>query len=128
MLPDVERETVLIADDDPLLRRLVAAVIRSDACVLIEAVDGDEAWELLRAHRPTVALLDVQMPGRTGLELARAIRADPTLAGVRVILLTASDGEADIREGLAAGADRYLTTPVSPPELLTAVEEALGLS
>jgi len=118
--------TVLIADDEPSLRLLVSATIVSDEYDVVEAVDGDEAWELLRRHRPTVALLDVQMPGRTGLDLTHAIRGDPELSGTFVVLLTSKAQQADIQAGLAAGADRYLTKPFSPLELLTVVEQAVG--
>jgi CheY-like chemotaxis protein len=118
--------TVLIADDEPSLRLLVSATIVSDEYEVVEAIDGDEAWELLRKHRPTIALLDVQMPGLTGLDLTHAIRADPELSGTFVVLLTSKAQQADIQAGLAAGADRYLTKPFSPLELLTVVEHALG--
>ena len=121
-------KTVLIADDEPSLRLLVRVTVGSDEYGLLEAADGDEAWALVRQHRPAVALLDVQMPGRTGLELARAIKADPELAGTRVILLTSKAQAADIAAGLAAGADRYLTKPFSPLELLATVEQALGVA
>jgi two-component system alkaline phosphatase synthesis response regulator PhoP/two-component system response regulator VicR len=121
------RKAVLIADDEPSLRLLVRATIESDEYAVLEAADGDEAWRQLQANRPAMALLDVQMPGRTGLELARAIRADPALAGIQVVLLTSKAQDTDIREGLLAGADKYLTKPFSPLELLTVVEEGLGL-
>jgi len=74
-----------------------------------------------------LVLLDVQMPGRSGLDVLRLIKADPTLAATRVILLTAKAQEADIEAGLIAGADFYLTKPFSPLDLLTRVEEALEL-
>lgn len=121
-------KTVLIADDEPSLRVLVHATIASDQYLVLEAVDGDEAWQLLLEHKPDLALLDVQMPGRSGLELTRAIRAEPELAHVHVILLTSQAQETDIQAGLTAGADRYLTKPFSPLELLTVVEEALGIA
>ena len=116
--------TILIADDEPSLRLLVSATIASDEYEVVEAVDGDEAWQLIREHRPNVVLLDVQMPGRTGLDLARAIRAEPDLVRTCVILLTSKAQPADIEAGLAAGADRYLTKPFSPLELLRVVEQA----
>jgi CheY-like chemotaxis protein len=119
--------TVLIADDEPNLRILVNATIASEQYSVIEAADGDEAWQLLLEHKPAVALLDVQMPGRSGLDLTRAIRSEPQLSATHVILLTSQAQEADVQAGLAAGADRYLTKPFSPLELLTVVEEALGL-
>ena len=118
--------TVLIADDEPSLRLLVSATISSDDYDVVEAMDGDEAWSLIRRHRPRVALLDVQMPGRTGLELTRAIRDDPELARTCVILLTSKAQQSDVEAGLAAGADRYLTKPFSPLELLRVVEQAVG--
>ncbi len=117
--------TVLIADDEPSLRLLVFTTIESDDYVVVEAEDGDEAWRLLKQHRPTLALLDVSMPGRTGLELTRAIRADPDLAGTRVVLLTAKAQQADIEAGIAAGADMYLTKPFSPLELLDVIDKML---
>ena len=117
--------TVLIADDEPSLRLLVSATIASDEYDVVEAMDGDEAWGLIREHHPSVVLLDVQMPGRTGLELARAIRADPELNKTCVILLTSKAQQADIQAGLAAGADRYLTKPFSPLELLRVAEQAI---
>ena len=121
-------KTILIADDEPNMRLLVCATIASDQYTVLEAADGDQAWELIRQHHPSVALLDVQMPGRSGLELVRAIKADPLLRATYVILLTALSMEADVAEGLQAGADLYLTKPFSPLELLGAVERALGFA
>jgi CheY-like chemotaxis protein len=121
-------KTILIADDEPNMRLLVCATIASDQYTVLEAADGDQAWELIQQHRPSVALLDVQMPGRSGLELVRAIKADPLLRATYVILLTALSMEADVAEGLQAGADLYLTKPFSPLELLGAVERALGFA
>ncbi len=118
---------VLIADDEPSLRLLVSATLASDQYAICEAADGDEAWDLILEHRPSVAILDVQMPGRTGLELTRALKSDPMLKATRVIMLTSKAQEADIASGLAAGADLYLTKPFSPLELLTVVEQALGI-
>ena len=117
--------TILIADDEPSLRLLVNATIASDEYDVVEAMDGDEAWTLIRQHRPRVVLLDVQMPGRTGLDLTRAIRDDPDLSRTCVILLTSKAQQADVQAGLDAGADRYLTKPFSPLELLRVVEHAL---
>ncbi len=121
------RRTVIIADDEPSLRILVRATVGTDDYNVVEACDGDEAWSLIQEHRPSVVLLDVQMPGRTGLEILRAIKSDPNLTATRVILLTASAQESDIRAGLVAGADAYLTKPFSPRDLLSRLDEALEL-
>jgi type IV pilus assembly protein PilB len=119
--------TVLIADDEPSMCLLVHTTIESDNYRVVEAADGDEAWALIKRHRPSLVLLDIQMPGRTGLEILASIRSDPTLDAVRVIVMTARALEADRTAAMAAGADFYLTKPFSPLELLARVQEALGL-
>ena len=119
--------TVLIADDEPSMRLLVHATIESDDYTVIEAVDGAEAWAMIQQHKPSLVLLDVQMPGQTGLDVLRLVKADPDLIGTRVILLTSKAQESDVEKGLIAGADFYLTKPFSPLDLLTRVDEALQL-
>lgn len=119
--------SVLIADDESSMRLLVHATIESDDYSVIEAADGIDAWALIQKHKPSLVLLDVQMPGRSGLEVLRAIKADPILRSTRVILLTSKAMEGDIEAGLIAGADFYLTKPFSPLDLLTRVEEALQI-
>jgi len=94
---------------------------------VVEAEDGAEAWSMIQKHRPSLVLLDVQMPGRSGIEVLRSIKADPHLKTTKVILLTSKAQESDVEEGLIAGADFYLTKPFSPLDLLTRVEEALQL-
>jgi DNA-binding response OmpR family regulator len=119
--------TVLIADDESSIRLLVHATIESDDYAVVEAADGAQAWALTKELKPSLVLLDVQMPGQSGLEVLRSIKADPTLKATRVILLTSKAQERDIEVGLIAGADFYLTKPFSPLDLLTRVEEALQL-
>ena len=121
------RRTVIIADDEPSVRLLVQATIGADNYNVVEACDGDEAWALIQEHRPSLVLLDVRMPGRTGLEILSAIRSDPSLAGTKVIILTASALGSDMTAGLAAGADFYLTKPFSSRDLLSRLDEALEL-
>ncbi len=119
--------TVLIADDEPSMRLLVHATIESDDYTVLEAVDGTEAWKTIQEQKPSLVLLDVQMPGRTGLEVLALVKGDPSLNATRVILLTSKAQETDVEKGLIAGADFYLTKPFSPLDLLTRVEEALEL-
>jgi CheY-like chemotaxis protein len=118
--------TILVADDDAAVRRLLCMALELDGYTLLEAADGDEAWTLLHAHHPRLALLDVDMPGRGGLWLTRSIRLDPALSSTRVILLSAWSGELDVRAGLEAGADRYLAKPIKPSELAAVVREVLA--
>jgi CheY-like chemotaxis protein len=121
------KKTILIADDEPSMRLLVTATVASDQIGVLEAADGDEAWSLIVQHRPDLVLLDVQMPGQTGVELTRRIRADPGLTGMRIVILTSKAQSTDVESGLAAGADLYLTKPFSPLSLLTYVEQTLGV-
>ena len=119
--------TVLIADDEPSMRLLVHTTIESNQYQVAEAGDGDEAWAFIKQHKPQLVLLDIQMPGRSGLEILAAIRSDPSLDRTRVILLSAKALVADVEAGMAAGADFYLTKPFSPLELLNRVADALEM-
>lgn len=121
-------KTVLIADDETSMRLLVHATIESDEYTVVEASDGDQAWALIQKHRPSLVLLDVQMPGLSGLDVLREIKREPGLTHTHVILLTAKAQESDVEAGLIGGADYYLTKPFSPLDLLSRVEEALQLS
>ena len=121
-----KRQTILIVDDEPNLRNLVHATIDSPVYQVIEARDGEEAWTLIKERKPALVLLDLKMPGRSGLDVLTAIRADPELRGTQVMVLTSSDRQSDIDKGILAGADYYLTKPFSPADLVARVSEAIG--
>ena len=93
---------------------------------VVTATRGDDALRLVQENRPRLVLLDVEMPGLDGVEVTRRIRADETLAGTLIVLLTSLSGESDIQTGIAAGANAYLTKPFSPQELQTQVETLIG--
>ena len=110
--------TVVIADDDADIRRLVTiSAAKAGIEVLADVADGEQAIEAIRRLVPDLAILDVAMPGLTGVEVCGLVRADPALAGVRVLLLSAAADERSIEAGLAAGAIDYLPKPFSPREL-----------
>jgi CheY-like chemotaxis protein len=125
--PAVSTASVLIADDEPSMRLLIHVTIESDDYTILEAANGDEAWEMIKRYRPALVILDIQMPGLTGLEILGSIRDDPGLKSTRVILVTAKALGTDLQEGLTAAADFFLTKPFSPLDLLTRVDEALRL-
>jgi CheY-like chemotaxis protein len=108
---------VLVADDDDVIRELVAITLAGDPFTLLQATGGDEALALARRTPPALALLDLMMPGADGAEVCRALKADPTTAATRVVILTAQAMEHQRQRGLAAGADAYLTKPFSPTAL-----------
>jgi two-component system response regulator MtrA len=115
---------VLICEDDPPLREFLRVALDGDFR-FAETGDGLEAVELTRALRPDVVLLDVMLPGQSGLEALGAIRADEELKDTRVIVMTAFS---DVRSSdvEAAGADRFLSKPFDPLELVQAVEDLLA--
>lgn len=115
--------TVLICDDEEVLRALVRATLDDGAYRVIEAEDGDQSLELAREVRPDLIVLDMMMPGRSGLDVLREVRSDPELAATPVVMLTARARVSDRDAALAAGADRYLAKPFSPLELISVVEE-----
>jgi two-component system phosphate regulon response regulator PhoB len=114
---------LLIADDEPGIRRLVRMTLESDEYEIVEAADGDEAVELARKHKPELMLLDVMMPKRSGLEVCRVLKTDPATEGITIFLLTARAQESDQRAGHAAGCDGYFMKPFSPISLMRKVEE-----
>ena len=118
-------EKLLIADDEAGIRSLVKMTLVSESYEILEAKDGTEALAMAREHMPRMILLDVMMPGLTGFEVCRAIKADPLTKGITVVILTARAQEADQEEGASSGADGYFTKPFSPLALLRKVDEVL---
>ena len=117
---------ILVADDDVDIRELVEFKLSSMGHDIVAVGDGAAAVEACRAQKPDLAVLDVMMPGVSGLDAIREIRADPALADLPVILLTARAQESDVETGLGSGADDYITKPFSPRELASRVEALLA--
>jgi CheY-like chemotaxis protein len=116
--------TILVVDDDPLIRRLIAATLGGvGGFRLREACDGEEALEAAFEDRPEIVLLDYAMPRLDGVETCRRLRSDPVTAGATIVMLTGlSDGPVRDRAA-AAGADHFLAKPFSPRRLLRLVDE-----
>jgi len=117
---------LLIADDDEDILTLVQLRLSRSGYEVVVARDGEEALRLAREKQPDLAVLDWMMPKASGLEVLRAIRADAELRDIPVVLLTARASEADIEEGLAAGADDYIAKPFSPQELAARIQVILA--
>jgi DNA-binding response OmpR family regulator len=109
--------TVLVADDEPHLLRLVKFRLEREGYNVITATDGDAALELARSEHPDLCVLDVMMPKRSGFEVLKALREDESHRGMKVIMLTARAQDRDVDAGFSLGADDYLTKPFSPQEL-----------
>ena len=116
---------ILVADDDDDILLLVTTRLRRDGFKVVSASRGDRALAVAREHKPTLAVLDIGMPGLDGLEVLEQIRADEELRGMLVLLLTAKAQESDVRRGYDSGADAYIKKPFSPAELSTRVRALL---
>jgi DNA-binding response OmpR family regulator len=114
--------TVLVVDDEPIVRDVIVRYLQRDGFATLEAGDGDRARELIETAEPTLVVLDVMLPGTDGLELCRWIRSRSDLP---VIMLTARGEESDRIVGLELGADDYVTKPFSPRELAARVRTVL---
>lgn len=127
---------ILVADDHPTNRRLLTELLSAEGFTVTEARDGHETLAALRASAgPLVALIDWQMPGRTGVDVCREFRRDADASRVFIVLVTVRDSPADVVAGLEAGANDYVTKPFDNAELLArvrigaqmlALQEALG--
>ena len=109
---------ILIAEDDPIPRRLLQASLTKSGYEVITARDGNEAWEALQAEdAPRLAILDWLMPGMDGVDVCRRVRGRSNAPYVYILLLTSKDRKEDVVAGMDAGADDYLTKPFDPHEL-----------
>jgi DNA-binding response OmpR family regulator len=118
-------KTILVVDDEPIVRDVVAKYLRHEGFRTVEAAESDTAKALFELESPSLVVLDVMMPGTDGLSFCRWIRAR---SDTPVILLTALGEEADRIVGLELGADDYLTKPFSPRELTARVKTVLRRS
>jgi DNA-binding response OmpR family regulator len=118
--------TVLVAEDDEDILLLITTRLQRDGFDVVAARSGAEALELARERKPDIAVLDIGMPPPDGVEVVRRIRDDVALRSTRLLLLTAKAQESDVRRGLEAGADAYLTKPFSPADLSARVHALLA--
>jgi DNA-binding response OmpR family regulator len=116
---------ILIVDDEPNILISIEFLMKREGYEVAIARDGEEGLEAIRAQRPDLVVLDVMMPKRDGFEVCTEVRADPSLADVRILMLTAKGREAEINKGLALGADAYIPKPFSTHELVAKVNALL---
>jgi two-component system phosphate regulon response regulator PhoB len=117
---------ILIAEDEPNIRSLIRLTLDSGRVEIVEVGDGLSAIESAREQAPDLVFLDWGMPGRSGIEVCKALRDHPDTARTRIVMITARTQPEDRLAGLAAGVDDFLTKPFSPLQLLDKVSEALG--
>src|SRR6266581_9139191 len=116
---------ILVVDDDPQIRRVLRTTLIAQGYEVADARNGEEALEKLRDEKLDLVILDMNMPGMSGLETCRMIRST---SDISIIMLTVRDAESDKVEALDAGADDYMTKPFGSPELLARIRAALRRS
>ena len=121
----MENKSILVVDDEPFILRSILYVLKREGFETFSATDGVEALQLLQEVKPRLMFLDVMMPRMNGYEVCTAVKNDPRLKDIYVIMLTAKGQEQDRIRGLAAGADEYLTKPFSPAHLVQQARQAL---
>lgn len=117
--------TVLIADDEPALLRILGFNFEKAGFTVLTAPDGSAAWTALKERRPDAAVLDAMMPGMSGPEVCKCVRADPSTAGIKVMILSAKGEEDVARLANECGADLYETKPFSAVGIVGRVRSLL---
>lgn len=117
---------IVVADDEPHIRKLVSFTLGRHGYDVIEATDGGEAYDRVRAELPDLVLLDVMMPVMTGYDVLDKLKADPLTQGIPVVMLSAKSQATEIQAGLARGAHEYICKPFTPKDLLQRVAEIIG--
>ena len=121
-MPD---STVLVVDDDPVILKLLEVNFEMEGFNVLVARDGEEGIEVARTNQPDLVVSDIMMPKKSGLELVVALKSDATTSEIPIILLSAKAQNADVRTGLEAGADDYVTKPFEPLDLVDRVNRLL---
>ncbi len=113
--------TILVADDELDILEILTFNLQSEGYHVIQATNGNEAVELAKIHKPDLIILDVMMPGKTGFEVCKILRADKSFENTIIIFLTALNDESTEIKGLETGGDDYITKPISPKVLISRV-------
>ena len=117
---------ILVVDDEDDLRNLLTHLVGNAGYDVTSAADGAEALETARAEKPDLILLDVMLPKLDGYRVCRLLKFDQNYKNIPIIMLTAKTEEQAMATGIRTGANQYLTKPVEPERLLTAVAEELA--
>jgi two-component system alkaline phosphatase synthesis response regulator PhoP len=118
-------QKILVVEDEPDIRKLVQYNLAQERFKVLEAEDGEQALKIVQRDRPNLLILDLMLPGLSGIELCRILRDRSDTARLPILMLTAKAGETDRVLGLEMGADDYLTKPFSPRELVARVRAIL---
>lgn len=118
---ETKTRTILIADDEPDILEILNFNLQSEGYQVINATNGNEATRLAKLHKPDLIILDVMMPGKSGFEVCKILRADKEFENTIIIFLTALNDESTEIKGLETGGDDYISKPISPKVLISRV-------
>ena len=119
---------ILIVDDEPYILNILDFSLDAEGYIVLQAADGEQALQMVRAEQPDLVIMDVMMPRQDGFETCRQLKEDPKTAGIPVVMLTARGSREDREIGDIVKADGYITKPFSPQKLLDTVSEFLGVT
>ncbi|MEA3339619.1 MAG: response regulator [Chloroflexota bacterium] len=125
-MADKAMKKVLIVDDDPKVFKLVQLHLALENIEILQALDAHAGLDIAVYHNPDVVVLDVKMPGMSGLEMCRTLRDMPQLADTPVIMLSARITPEDIAAGYEAGADKYVTKPFKAKDLAILIKDMMN--
>lgn len=119
------KKKIVVAEDNPQIARLVTFKLEREGYDPIWAQDGEEALNLIREHRPDMAILDVMMPVMDGFEVLRMLKEDTACCSIPVIMLTSRGQERDVLKGFDLGSEDYIVKPFRPAELMARIHKVL---
>jgi DNA-binding response OmpR family regulator len=117
---------IVIAEDEPDIRELIAFTLRFAGHEVIAGSNGEEGYDLTKKEHPDLSMFDVRMPKMTGYDACKKIKADPEIAHIPVIFLSAKGQENEIEQGMEAGAEEYLLKPFAPDQLAERIKAILA--
>lgn len=120
------QKTVLIIDDDPEYRQIISQILQENGWQTLEASEGDQGIEIAKEHRPAVVLCDLLMPRCNGYHVCRALRSEPRLRDLKIVVVSGRDFDTDRQAASAEGADEYLTKPINPGQLVVLMSRILS--
>jgi two-component system alkaline phosphatase synthesis response regulator PhoP len=121
MVQDTKTQTILIADDESDILEIINYNLSAEGYKILTAKNGNEAIDLAKSNKPDMIILDMMMPGKSGLEVCKILRIDPAFENTIILFLTALNDDSTQIKGLETGGDDYLTKPISPKVLLSRV-------
>ena len=119
-------DLILVVDDDPLARRMLKIILRDPSFDIIEASGGQETLDMVDAQLPALIVLDVMMPGVSGFDVCRALRAKPETVDLPIILYSAKTHPRDVQDGMDAGATAYMFKPTPRKKMIALIQKLIA--